>query len=342
LPLFLEKSPVRPVSAPLDEGSELLLARFREIRAGTGAHPRSIAREVSQLRSLAREAGRGSTPLPLVDLFHDLNALARVLCEPSLPISRSTGRVRLIATQRFIAATSPIFGRDAGTDLARLDALLPARPRTGWHDAGTLVAGTRTRRHRRAPTLSPFDLLRILEFVPSDGEAFRAVRNCALVALHCFSGLRAEEIAALHWEGIEHQVVDGAIEIAAWVERDSRRVRLPIPGPAAAAMTAYENLMHDRAGACVGAVFRRDLSNPRPLGYRAVRDVVVRACREAGYGPVASVELRAAFAAWLRSRGLSDHEVAEVLGVARVRSVDRLLARHVALAAQRAVREQLG
>jgi hypothetical protein len=57
---------------------------------------------------------------------------------------------------------------------------------------------------------------------------------------------------------------------------------------------------------------------------------------------VESVALRAACAHWLRSPGLSDHEVATVLGLARVRSVDRLLRHHAALDAQRAVREMLG
>ena len=57
--------------------------------------------------------------------------------------------------------------------------------------------------------------------------------------------------------------------------------------------------------------------------------------------PIESVDLRAACAHWLRSQGLSDHEVAAVLGLARVRSVDRLLRRHAALDAQRAVREVL-
>ena len=41
----------------------------------------------------------------------------------------------------------------------------------------------------------------------------------------------------------------------------------------------------------------------------------------------------------LRIQGLSDHEIAAVLGLAKVRSVDLLLQRHGALDAQRAVRE---
>jgi hypothetical protein len=57
--------------------------------------------------------------------------------------------------------------------------------------------------------------------------------------------------------------------------------------------------------------------------------------------PVESTSLRAAFSHWLRSQGLSDHEVAVVMGLERVRSVDRLLRHHAALDAQRAVREAL-
>lgn len=320
----------------------MLLTRFRESRTRAGGHPRSVAREISQLRSLAHEAGSADAPLSLAALFGDLGAVAHALCEPRVPIARSTGRARLIAAQRFIAVVCPAFGCDSRADLARLDALLPVRPCTGWHDAGTLVAGVPTRRRRRGPTLFPLDLLRIVEFVPRGTHRCRAARDRTIVALHCFSGLRAEEITALRWERVERGTVDGVEEIAAWVERDGHLLPLPIPGPAAEAMARYANVVHDLVGACADAVFRRNLSSPLPLGYRAIRNIVVRACREAGYGPAASVELRAAFAAWLRSRGLSDHEVAAVLGVGRVRSVDRLLARHVALAAQRAVRERMG
>ena len=65
------------------------------------------------------------------------------------------------------------------------------------------------------------------------------------------------------------------------------------------------------------------------------------ACLRAGLPPVEAAALRAACARWLRAQGLSDHEVAAVLGLARVRSVDRLLRHHAALDAQRAVNETL-
>jgi hypothetical protein len=69
--------------------------------------------------------------------------------------------------------------------------------------------------------------------------------------------------------------------------------------------------------------------------------VLENACRRAGLPLVESTALRAACAHWLRGQGLSDHEIAAVLGLARVRGIDRLLRHHSALDAQRAVRERL-
>jgi hypothetical protein len=70
-----------------------------------------------------------------------------------------------------------------------------------------------------------------------------------------------------------------------------------------------------------------------------VHETVRPASRSAGFPLATATDLRAAFACWLRARGLSDHETAAVLGLLQVRSLDRLLARHRALDAQRRVRE---
>ncbi len=74
---------------------------------------------------------------------------------------------------------------------------------------------------------------------------------------------------------------------------------------------------------------------------RAVAEITHRACAGAGFRLATAADLRAAFAYWLRLHGLSDHEAAAVLGLKQVRSLDRLLERHVALDAQRRVRELL-
>ena len=65
---------------------------------------------------------------------------------------------------------------------------------------------------------------------------------------------------------------------------------------------------------------------------------LARACRHAGLPVVDAVSLPGP-THWLRTRGLSHHEVAAVLGLTRVRSGDRLLRHHAALNAQPAVRE---
>lgn len=81
----------------------------------------------------------------------------------------------------------------------------------------------------------------------------------------------------------------------------------------------------------------------RPAGKVAPKlPVIEAACYRAGLPTVEAATLRAAYAHWLRSQGLSDHEVAAMLGLARVHSVDRLLQGHAALDAQRTVRECMG
>lgn len=69
------------------------------------------------------------------------------------------------------------------------------------------------------------------------------------------------------------------------------------------------------------------------------REIVDAACKRAGYPSMGAAELRAAYGYWLRCQGISDHQVAQVLGLARVSTVDALLRRHLALDAQRRVRE---
>src|SRR3954468_22582750 len=89
--------PIRP-----DDDSTQLLAVFRDARMAEGAHPRSVKREVDQVWALAREAGSANQPATLRMLLTDVDLLARLLREPPSMISRTTGRARLLAVQRFI------------------------------------------------------------------------------------------------------------------------------------------------------------------------------------------------------------------------------------------------
>jgi integrase len=232
-------------------------------------------------------------------------------------------------------------GRDPASDLVALDALLPAHRSKGWHSTGTMVAGAPGRRRRRGPTLDAADLRRMVDAAGAVGGT-NAVRDGALVALHCFSGLRPEEIVGLRWEDLTTELTaKGHYGLTASVERSERRVSLILPGPAAEAIEALARTAGGTIESLAGPVFRSRGTMSQPLSYRAARDVLQNACRWAGLPLVDAASLRAACAHWLRNQGLSDHEVAAVLGLARVRSVDRLLQRHAALDAQRRVRESV-
>jgi integrase len=202
LPLFSVATNADSVSAEareIDADTEGLLAAFQHARWAQGASSPSVRREVSQIRAVMREAQRVDPSVALKILVADPDLIARVLREPQVPISRSTGRTRLLAVQRLIGLIGQSLGRDPTADLMALDALLPARRATGWHTTGTLVAGATGRRRRRGPTLDATDLRRIVDAAGSE-VGVHPLRDRALAALHCFSGLRPEEIVGLLWQ----------------------------------------------------------------------------------------------------------------------------------------------
>jgi integrase len=306
---------VRPrhPAGKLDCDSETLLELFRGRRLANGAESQTVAREVSQLRSLAREA-TAKRAAELRGLFSEARALARALLEPAAPIASATGRARLVAAQRFVRACGREIGIDASAFLDALDALLPARTPRDWHTAGTLVAGTRTRQRPLGPTLYPQDLDHIVAAAGRQND---------------YRGLRRSAVRPAG-EGAEVVIV---------VQRDRRLLRLPFPAHEAGPLLVLCRGHAEGEPGQDSYLFRRGESAERPLTTRAVRTIVQGACARAGYPLASAADLRAAFAYWLRLRGLSDHEAAAVLGLHQVRTLDRLLARHAALDAQRMVRE---
>jgi integrase len=328
---FLDPAGAAPPT-PADPEGEALLAAFRAARLDEGASPASVRREVAQLRALARVVGGAAGPASPATLLARPDLVARALREPRAAVARATGRARLVAIQRFVELVGPRLGRDPAADRAALDRLLPRRRGRGWHDGGVAVAGGRGCR-RRGPTLGPAELARLV-------EAAAEGRDRTLVALACYSGLRPEELAALRWEDLA--VAGGGYGgPAARVTRRGQAVWLPLAEPARAAVEARAAALGGAVGALAGPVLPRRGEPGRALSYRAARDVLAAACRRAGLPPATAAELRAGCAWWLRTQGLSDHEVMAVLGLASVRAVDRLLAGHRALAAQRRVREVL-
>ncbi len=294
------------------------------------------------MRSLARDADLRGEPSTLAALASDMALVARLLLDPARPIARATGRARLRAIQRFVLVASPILGLDAAAQLAQLDRLLPTTRSSGWHDAGTMVAGGAGRRRRLRPTLEVTDLERIVATVATAEASADVQRDTALVALTCFSGLRPEEITALRWEVVSRErAPNGQSELTILVPRRGGQVRIPVPPIAAQTLAALAESFESDSDHLSGPVFRARGRAGRALGYRTVRSIVCEACGRAGYPGTEAADLRSAFAWWLKAKGLSDHEVAEVLGLARVRSVDRLLRPHLELQAQRRVREIL-
>jgi integrase len=338
---FLSAPPADPPPAA-DGGGEALVEAFRSARLAEGASAASVRREVSQLRALAREVGAPGRPAPLAALLKRPDLVAGALREPREPIGRGTGRSRLLAVQRFARIAGPRLGRDPAADLAVLDGLLPRKPSSGWHAVGVAVAGAAGRRRRPGPTLGPADLARIVEAAGAGSDRGRAVRDRALVALACYSGLRPEEIVAMRWEDLAVGPTPAGYDgLTARVARGGRVLRLLLVGPAREAVEAWAAACGGTLGALAGPVLPARGRPDAPLSYRAARDVLTDACARAGLPPATAAELRAGCAWWLRAQGLAEHEAMAVLGLARVRSVDRLLAPHLALTAQRRAREVL-
>ena len=76
-------------------------------------------------------------------------------------------------------------------------------------------------------------------------------------------------------------------------------------------------------------------SRGEALTERQVRRIVLTACSAAGFPHAARSTLLSASAAYLSVAGFRDHDVAMVLGITDMRSINRLLKPHQVLTAQR-------
>ena len=133
--------------------------------------------------------------------------------------------------------------------------------------------------------------------------------------------------ANLRWE----QDLEGW---SASVERGGRRTRLSIFGPGATALIRLKATFSDDPHMSVWV-----FPGPRngPLTTRQIRKIVLAACAAVGFPRADRTTLISALAAHLHTLGLTDHEIAIAIGKQDLRTVDRLLAPHVALAGQRKV-----
>ena len=220
-----------PKRGRLDADSEAFLARYRE-HYSRDRSDGTVRGEVSQLRTVAREAeprGRGDT-LPAV--LADISTLAEVLTSPAKRPSATTALIRLGAIN---ASLLLLFGSDEGRRrIEELDEALPKRGWSDWYQSGVMLAGDRSRRRAQSPTIEPSDLMRIVDAAGAGKRDSRSLRDRLLVAVHCYSGLDAGELRSLRCSDLQWEPEGEAWSVA--VTRGGKRTRLAIFGPAASLM----------------------------------------------------------------------------------------------------------
>lgn len=315
-----------PSRGRLDAESEAFLERFREHYRGVRSDG-ALRGEVSQLRSVVREAARQRRGTTVLQVLDDTPALAAVLTAPSKRPSATTALIRLGAIN---AALLLRLGDDRGRRrIDDLDELLPRRAGAEWYQSGVVLAGDRKRRRAQSPTIEPEDLRRIMDAAAGRKRGAKALRDRLLVAVQCFSGLDAGEIRSLRWSDLRWE--PEAESWSAAVNRRGKRTRLAIFGPAASL------LVRQRLEVSTGSEYVVANSRGEPLTERQARRIVLDACTATGFPHAARSTLLSAAAAFLSAAGFRDHELAIALGIADMRTISRLLRPHQRLAAQREV-----
>ena len=315
---FLEPPRDEARSGRLDAATEAALdryARFYASERSAGA----VRGEVSQLSREAR-AVEGLTTL--ADAIGNVPCLVRILTMPRERPSAATASRRLSAIQH---AMMLLLGADDGRrGIVELRARLPQRDLTDWHESGVVIAGDTKRRRPTCPSISPADLVTIVQSV---AECRHATRDRAIVAVHCFSGLTAAEIRTLSWDSVRWENEFETWSVA--VKRGDTRTRLAIFGAAVPLLAQLR--LRDSPGD--RTVFR----NPRgtPLTSVQLRRVVGAACERAGFPGATRADLLSAITTYLHEAGFTEHQIAIALGTHTVATIDRRLRPHLALKAQR-------
>lgn len=316
-----------PSRGRLDSKSEAFLKRYAEHYRGARSDG-AIRGEVSQLRSVVREAARQGRGATLLQVLGDVPALAAVLTTPSKRPSATTALIRLGALN---AALLLRFGEGEGRRrIEELDEVLPRREGTDWYQSGVILAGERKRRRAQSPTIEPDDLRRIVDAAGGGKRGSRALRDRLLVAVQCFSGLDAGELRLLRWSDLRWESEAESWSVA--TSRAGKRMRLAVFGLAASL------LIRQRLEVAAGSEYVIANSRGEPLTERQARRIVLDACTAAGFPHAARSTLLSAAAASLSAVGFRDHELAIALGLSDMRTVNRLLKPHQVLAVQRQMR----
>jgi integrase len=318
-----------------------IISEFQRWCVSGGSSPATARKYSALVRAMIREGTSRVNGLCAQNLLENLEVIAALLARPGPDIAASTTGGRLVAIHRFIKYRAPGLGMDASTTIRQLDDLLPRQETQSWFLPGTLLGGARDRRRARHPSLDVEDLHRLLDAAATPA-GYRSARDRALVAALIFTGLRPSDVARLRWEQFSLVLTPGGhVRRVVDVERGGRPLRLPIISPAAEAFDVLEEAAEGLGIGREGPVFRRSPRVNSPLAARAIRDIFVVACGRAGLAPPEFAEVRSTTAWWLLSSGASEPAAMAALGLKDARALDKLVAPHRALSAQRRVSEHL-
>ena len=295
-------------------GNEPLLRRYRDSRR-SGAADSTIDGDVSQLRSLARDASRTGASGDLKVIVSDPQLAARLLLEPVQQLRRSTMQTRLRALQRLIGLTcSP---KESKSLLDELDSNLSTTPSNSWHDAGITVGGRKGRAKARmsVPPSALTSILHAAEEVSAE--------SAALAGLLCFSAIRLDELSSLTWD----QLSWGTDQLTCTVHctgATSEHVYVVMP-PGVASLF---RLLTEADQPTSDALVFPGRNPSAPAATRTIRSRLARWCNAAGWAGATRSDLVSALAGWMHDSEIDDHSIRVALGRRYARTVDGLLAPH--------------
>jgi integrase len=313
---------------PGSESCERLIAAFRAARLRSPHAESTVAAEVSQLRSLAKDAReRGGS---LNDLLAQPALAARLIGSAGRNRTYSTMLTRSRSVQKLALQQ---LGDSAGRAwIGAFRASSPKRDSRGWHDEGLSLPGTRTRTRMSAPTPDADAIDSILETAVAQSAIDGAIGGLA-----CFSGLELGEIAELRWCDVRWQDQSGSPFCEVSVQRRGHRTTCFVVARGARALLSLAMA----SGLQLDAYVFHGRTEGQHLSKGATRDRLRLICKAAGWPGLSRSQLTSAFAMWLRARDFNDHYILLALGRRRAATVDRLLRNQEGIAAQMLIDSRL-
>ena len=325
-----------------DNDSIELLTQYRTRRMADTPTPATttVRSECNYLRSMVFTSIGLGGPSTLRGLRDDPDTVARVAREG--PYTQRTLRGMLAAMLRLIGFTVP--DTDEGARLRdRIAAGLIPRPNRSrtWNLLPGRVGGSNSVQRRR-PALSLHDLRRIVKAATlASPSSAVALRDQALAALLCFSGVTPYEIPTLRLDRIQWLETSPAhpwCAVLLGIQRRGSFVNIPVAQEAGRYLKTFIDSGRVSSGHLFTSTRRR---GDCPLSYAMVRRVMRLATENAGIGACDDLTLKRAYATHLKEEaGLTDYQIRDAFGLNTTSAVDRRLAPHRRKSAQQLIIEE--